>query len=52
MELGTQDEVSLDRMLDVVVDKIGEENLSFYHPSRDWVLEKVEPSAETLDASI
>lgn len=44
MEKGTQEEVVLSDVLDVVERAIGSENLSFYHPSRDWVI--VEPKIE------
>lgn len=46
MDAGTQEEFSLNEVLEHVVEKIGTENLSFYHPSRDWVIE--EPKSEEI----
>ena len=39
MEKGTQEECRLDDVIHRVVEAIGTENLSFYHPSFDWVIE-------------
>lgn len=48
MDKGTQEEYPLDQIIDLVTKEIGEDNLSFYHPSRDWVIEtpKEEDSLE------
>ena len=40
MEKGTQEEVVLDKVIDYVIERIGTESLSFYHPSRDWIIEE------------
>lgn len=44
MEKWTQEEFKLEDVIDYVTNEIGSENLSFYHPSRDWVIE--EPKSE------
>ena len=41
MDAGTQEEVKLSNLLNVLVDKIGEENLDFYSPTKDFMI--VEP---------
>lgn len=38
MDKGTQVEIPLDAVLDVVIGEVGAESLSFYHPSRDWII--------------
>lgn len=38
MDKGTQVEMSLDVVLDAVIAEIGQEALSFYHPSRDFII--------------
>lgn len=38
MEKGTQIEVPLMEVLDRVIGEVGSETLSFYHPSRDWII--------------
>jgi len=38
MDKGTQVEMSLDSVLDAVIAEIGQEALSFYHPSRDFII--------------
>lgn len=38
MDKGTQVEVPLKDVLDTVIQEVGEETLSFYHPSRDWII--------------
>ena len=40
MEKGTQEEFKLEDVIDFVVSEIGEENLSRYHPSQDWIIEE------------
>lgn len=47
MQKGTQEEVPLAEVLDLVVGEIGNENLSFYHPSRDWIIEEPKPEENT-----
>lgn len=46
MEKGTQEEFALDDVIDFVVNEVGAENLSLYHPSQDWVI--VEPKNEEI----
>jgi len=38
MDKGTQIEIKLDEVLDVVINEVGQEALSFYHPSRDFII--------------
>ena len=38
MIAGTQEEVKLGKLLDVLVGKIGEENLDFYSPTKDFMI--------------
>lgn len=38
MDKGTQVEVPLAEVLDKVIAEVGTETLSFYHPSRDWII--------------
>jgi hypothetical protein len=38
MDKGTQTEVPLSEVLDRVIGEIGEDKLSFYHPSRDFII--------------
>jgi hypothetical protein len=40
MEAWTQEEVKLENLLDYIIEKIWEENLDFYSPSRDWIIEE------------
>lgn len=47
MQKGTQIEISLDTVLSHIIGEIGEQALSFYHPSRDWVIEEVSPKHDT-----
>jgi len=42
MDAGTQEEVKLANLLDVLVKKIGVENLDFYSPAKDFII--VEPT--------
>lgn len=49
MDKGTQIEMPLDEVLDYVVSMVGEDSLSFYHPSRDWI---IEPQKSDTDASL
>ncbi len=37
IELGTQEEVPKEKLIDYIIEKTGEENLDFYEPSRDLV---------------
>jgi hypothetical protein len=38
MDAGTQEEVKLSNLLDVLVQKVGQENLDFYSPTKDFIL--------------
>ncbi len=38
MDKGTQVEMPLDRVIDAVIREVGEDALSFYHPSRDFII--------------
>jgi hypothetical protein len=38
MDKGTQVEMKLDDVLDAVIRAVGTEALSFYHPSRDFII--------------
>jgi len=38
MDKGTQIEMPLDKVLDAVIGQVGTEALSFYHPSRDFII--------------
>jgi threonyl-tRNA synthetase len=38
MDKGTQIELPLSDVLDAVIKEVGEESLSFYHPSRDFII--------------
>lgn len=42
MDAGTQEEVKLANLLDVLVKKIGVENLDFYSPTKDFMI--IEPT--------
>lgn len=46
MQKGTQEEFSLDEVISHVVEAVGSDNLSFYHPSRDWAI--VDPAPENI----
>jgi hypothetical protein len=38
MDKGTQIEMPLDKVLDAVIAEVGTDALSFYHPSRDFII--------------
>lgn len=38
MDRWTQIEMPLDKVLDVIINEVGTETLSFYHPSRDFII--------------
>lgn len=38
MDRWTQIEIPLDKVLDTIIGEVGTEALSFYHPSRDWII--------------
>ncbi len=38
MDRGTQVEMPLSKVLDVIINEVGTETLSFYHPSRDFII--------------
>lgn len=46
MEKGTQEEVPLSEVLEHVINHVESNSLSFYHPSRDWIIHE---SGETLE---
>ena len=49
MDKGTQVEMPLDKVLDAVIAEVGEDALSFYHPSRDFIItEGIEVDEEKM----
>jgi hypothetical protein len=38
MDKGTQVEMKLDEVLGAIIREVGEDQLSFYHPSRDFII--------------
>jgi hypothetical protein len=40
MAAGTQEEVKQEKLIDFIIDKIGEDNLDFYSPSKDFIMKK------------
>jgi hypothetical protein len=38
MDRGTQNEMPLSKVLDVIINEVGADTLSFYHPSRDFII--------------
>ena len=40
MDKGTQVEVPLSEVLDKIIAEVGTESLSFYHPSKDFIIEE------------
>ncbi|MCK9272293.1 histidine--tRNA ligase [Candidatus Gracilibacteria bacterium] len=40
MVAGTQEEVKLDNLLDHIIGKVGKENLDFYSPAKDFIIEE------------
>lgn len=51
MDQGTQIEMPLDTVLDHIVGLVGGDSLSFYHPSRDWMIEPPSEEDSTLDTT-
>lgn len=51
MEKGTQIEIPLDRVLDKIIAEIDADSLSFYHPSRDWIIEEVASPETSTDTT-
>lgn len=54
MDKGTQVEMSLDTVLDSIIAEVGTDSLSFYHPSKDFIImEKIVPPEpiETIPVS-
>ncbi len=49
MEKWTQEEIPLDSVLEHVIGQVDKDSLSFYHPSRDWIIE--EPKQEENDSA-
>ncbi|MBC7503464.1 histidine--tRNA ligase [Candidatus Gracilibacteria bacterium] len=48
MDKGTQVEISLDQVLDTVIAEVGTDSLSFYHPSRDFIITDIPMSEEKM----
>ncbi|MBC7498356.1 histidine--tRNA ligase [Candidatus Gracilibacteria bacterium] len=48
MDRGTQIEMPLDNVLDAVIAEVGTDALSFYHPSRDFIISDVPMSEEKM----
>jgi hypothetical protein len=48
MDKGTQVEMPLDQVLDAVIAEVGTESLSFYHPSRDFIISDIPMSEEKM----
>lgn len=44
MDKGTQVEMPLDQVIDAVIREVGEDALSFYHPSRDFIITEENPT--------
>lgn len=40
MDKGTQIEMPLDQVLESVIKEVGTESLSFYHPSKDFIIKE------------
>ena len=38
MDKGTQVEMALDHVLDAIIAEVGTDALSFYHPSKDFII--------------
>lgn len=48
MEKGTQIEVTLAELLDRVIAEVGTDTLSFYHPSRDFIIQEPVVVSESI----
>ena len=48
MDKGTQVEMPLDAVLDAVIGEIGTDALSFYHPSRDFIISDIQMDPEKM----
>lgn len=48
MDKGTQVEMPLDRVLDAVIAEVGTDALSFYHPSKDFIITDVPMDDEKM----
>jgi hypothetical protein len=48
MDRGTQVEMPLDQVLDAVIAEVGTDSLSFYHPSRDFIISDIPMSEEKM----
>ncbi len=48
MDRGTQIEMPLDMVLDAIIKEIGTDSLSFYHPSKDFIITDVAMSDEKM----
>lgn len=48
MDKGTQIEMPLDAVLDAVIAEVGSEALSFYHPSKDFIITDIPMNDEKM----
>lgn len=48
MDKGTQVEMPLEKVLDAIIAEVGTESLSFYHPSRDFIISDIPMSEEKM----
>ena len=48
MDKGTQVEIPLDSVLDAVIAEVGIDALSFYHPSKDFIITDVPMNDEKM----
>ncbi len=47
MKEGTQEEVSLDNVIETIMQKVDGETLGFYNPSKDWIIEEVSEDTDS-----
>ena len=48
MDKGTQVEMPLDTVLDAIITEVGTDSLSFYHPSKDFIITDTAINAESV----
>jgi hypothetical protein len=48
MDKGTQIEMTLDTVLDAIIAEVGTDSLSFYHPSKDFIITDVPMNDEKM----
>lgn len=48
MDKGTQVEMALDAVLDAIIAEVGSDALSFYHPSKDFIITDIAMSDEKM----